>query len=146
MGCLAAMFFLATSLIVTCHFDTLTSRAMPLSLWRRKPDLFSAVGTSPLYPEIVPGISQQAAWRSHSVDSSRARSHLEPAFPLPSSGTVARTFLRVRPFWAAGEIHSRGAVVAKSRHANSTQLLGLGSLSLRERPARRALSSSICLH
>ena len=143
-GMSSSYVFLATSLIVTCHFDTLTSRAVPLSLWRRKPDLFSAVGTSPLYPEIVPG--QQAAWRSHSVDFSRARSHLVPAFSPPSSVVVARTYLRGTPFSGAGESRSRGAVAAISRHATSIRLMAVGNLVFGALRARWVLSSSTCTH
>ena len=108
--------------------------------------LFSAFGSSPLYPEIVPGISQQAAWRAHLVASSWARSQWELAVSPPSSAAFARTYRRGRPFSGAGESRSRVAEAASSRHATSIQLSGVGSLVLSARPARRALPASTCLH
>ena len=92
------------------------------------------------------GISQQAAWRSRSVDSSRARCHMEPAFSLPSSGVVARTFLRGTPFSGADVSHIRGAVAARSRHATSIRLMAVGDLVFGALRACSALSSSTCSH
>ena len=112
--------------------------------------MFRGVSPSPcshIYSGRGPrGISQQAAWRSRSVDSSRARSHLEPAFSLPSSGVAARTFRQGISSLEACEPRIRGAVAASYRHSTSTRMLAMGTLGLRAGRARWALSSSTCSH
>ena len=106
--------------IITRHIDTLASQA-PLSLWRRKPDVFSV---SPR----AAGISQQEARRSRLAAFAWELSHSE-AFSQASSAALAQTCWRVKPSAGDGGSHSRGDKAEGFHNATSTRLLAVGTLA-----------------